>query len=162
MSNWFGRGLYGGLSVGLLTGVALLWLWQPERQVRNHTQSLFRAVEGRNWERLRILIATDYADQWGHDRSGMIESVRGVFRYVRQVRMSSPNETIQVDERRARWAGKIVIETDQSELGALLKERVNSLSTPFQLEWRRLSAKPWDWKLVRVSNQGLEIPAEAY
>jgi hypothetical protein len=43
---------------------------------------------------------------------------------------------------------------------ALLKERVNSLATPFELVWRRVSAKPWDWKLVHVSNSTLEIPAD--
>ena len=31
-------------------------------------------------------------------------------------------------------------------------------AAPFELEWRRQSAKPWDWKLVRVSNASLEIP----
>ena len=40
----------------------------------------------------------------------------------------------------------------------LVKERVSSLTTPFDLEWRRMSAKPWDWKLVRVSNAELALP----
>jgi hypothetical protein len=45
-------------------------------------------------------------------------------------------------------------------LGAVVKERVNSLTTPFELQWRHISRKPWDWKLVRVSNPELDIPAE--
>jgi hypothetical protein len=40
----------------------------------------------------------------------------------------------------------------------MIKERVNSIPAPFQLEWRRVSGKPWDWKLVRVSNAELVIP----
>ncbi|HEY1583637.1 MAG TPA: hypothetical protein VGF73_11125 [Chthoniobacterales bacterium] len=41
-------------------------------------------------------------------------------------------------------------------------EWVNSLTTPFELRWRRESWKPWDWKLVEVRNPGLELPARAY
>jgi hypothetical protein len=42
----------------------------------------------------------------------------------------------------------------------LLEERVNRLSTPFELEWHHVSEKPWDWKLVRVSNPAFQIPVD--
>jgi hypothetical protein len=42
----------------------------------------------------------------------------------------------------------------------VLDERINKLPTPFELEWRRFSGKPWDWKLERVINPGFEIPAD--
>ncbi len=44
-----------------------------------------------------------------------------------------------------------------SEFAPEIVERVNSLTEPFVLHWRRESWRPWDWKLVRVSNPGLEI-----
>ena len=53
---------------------------------------------------------------------------------------------------------KISVDGDNSEIMALIKERVNPLGSPFELEWHRKSAKPWDWKLVRVSNAELTIP----
>jgi hypothetical protein len=40
----------------------------------------------------------------------------------------------------------------------LLEQQINSVKTPFRLEWRRFSAKPWDWKLVRIENAELVIP----
>jgi hypothetical protein len=43
-----------------------------------------------------------------------------------------------------------------------LDQKINKLPTPFQLEWRQFSGKPWDWKLVAVSNPAFEIPAEMY
>jgi hypothetical protein len=67
--------------------------------------------------------------------------------------------SVQINGRKGTWQAKITIEGDNSEVAALVKERVNSLTTPFTLEWQRVSAKPWDWKLVKVSNPGLEIPA---
>jgi hypothetical protein len=42
----------------------------------------------------------------------------------------------------------------------MLDERVNRLPTPFELEWHHVSGKPWDWKLVRVSNPAFQIPAD--
>src|SRR4029453_8207160 len=40
----------------------------------------------------------------------------------------------------------------------VLHQPVNSLPSPFELEWHHLSGKPWDWKLTRVSNPTFEIP----
>lgn len=162
MPAGFRNGLYSGLSVALLTSLLLLYLWQPERQVRKHSENLFHAIEQKDWDRLGDLIAADYQDQWSHDRTRVLERLREVFRYLREVRIISSSSTIQTDKRTARWTGKIVIEADQGEIGTLIKERVNSLATPFELEWRRFSAKPWDWKLVRVSHSGLQVPAETY
>ena len=52
--------------------------------------------------------------------------------------------------------------SSDNDVMELLDERVNSLPAPFELEWHRLSGKPWDWKLVRVSNSAFEIPADLY
>jgi hypothetical protein len=84
------------------------------------------------------------------------------FQYVRGIRISAFSVTVRVDRRRAEWTGRIWIDGAQNEVIESLKEHVNSLPTPFELEWQRLSGKPWDWKLVRVSNSALEIPADVY
>ena len=57
------------------------------------------------------------------------------------------------------WRGKIQIESDGAELMTVVKQRVNSLSAPFQFEWRHVSHKLWDRKLVRVGNPELEMPS---
>ncbi len=56
------------------------------------------------------------------------------------------------------WQSRITIEGEGGEVIALVKERLNSVSTPFDLEWRHMSGKPWDWKLVHVSNETLTLP----
>jgi hypothetical protein len=156
----FRSGFYGGLIIALLVGLFLVWLWRPERQVRRHTENFLHAVEHKSWTAAGACIGSDYHDQWGDNRARVLERMREGFRYVCGVRINASNATVRIEKQRAIWSDKIVIDGDESEVMAALKERVNSLTAPFQLEWRRVSAKPWDWKLVRVSNSSLEIPAD--
>jgi hypothetical protein len=158
MRNWFRDGFYVGLSVALLVTIYLMWLWQPERQIRRHTANLFHALEQKNWTRVTNFIADDYRDQWGDDRAILLERTRELFRYLTNVKLMATEITIQTDDRSAMWEGKVTIDGDPGEAMMLLKERVNSTKTPFQLRWRRLSRKPWDWKLIEVRNGDLTIP----
>jgi hypothetical protein len=156
----FRRGFYGGLIAAILLGLFLIWLWRPERQVRCHTENFLHTIEHKSWTAAADFIGSDYHDQWGDDRARVLERMREGFRYVRGVRISASNPTLRIENRRAIWSGKIMIVGDQSEVMELLEERVNSLATPFELEWHHVSAKPWVWKLVHVSNSTLEIPAD--
>jgi hypothetical protein len=156
----FRSGFYSGLIAAIFLGLFLIWLWQPERQIRHHTKNFLRAIEHKSWTAAADFIDSDYHDQWGDDRARVLERMREGFRYVRGVRINASNPTLRIENRRAIWSGKIMIDGDRSEMMGLLEERVNSLATPFELEWRQVSAKPWDWKLVRVSNSALEIPAD--
>ena len=72
------------------------------------------------------------------------------------------DSAVQVDARRAIWVGKIVVYSSDDGVMEVLDQRVNKLPTPFKLEWHRFSGKPWDWKLVRVSNSAFEIPTDIY
>ena len=160
MPTSFRGRFYGGLIGAILLGLFLIWLWQPERQVRRHTENFLHTIEHKSWTAAADFIGSDYHDQWGDDRARVLERMREGFRYVRCVRINASNPSVRIENRRAIWSGKIMIDGDEGEGMALLKERVNSLVSPFELEWRRLSARPWDWKLVRVSNSALEIPAD--
>src|SRR5262249_23754798 len=128
--------------------------------IRRHTENLLYAVEHKDWPATGSFLAGDYYDQWADDRTRVLERMHEGFQYVRSVKMSSFSVSVQVHQRHAEWSGRIWIDGDQSEVMELLKEKVNSLPTPFELEWRRLSRKPWDWKLVRVRNSALELPLE--
>jgi hypothetical protein len=159
MRIWFRDGFYVGLALALLLGIYLIWLWGAEHQVRRHTDNLLVALEHKDWKRFATFISADYRDQWGHDREAVSEKTRLVFSYVRGARVVPGFATVQIDGTRGWWHAQIRIE-GEGEMTELLKERVNSLATPFELEWHRMSSKPWDWKLVRVTNPSLEIPRE--
>jgi hypothetical protein len=97
--------------------------------------------------------------KWGNDRALVLEQMRLVFGYGRHLRLQVIDANCSIDNGVGLWLGRIAIDSDDAELVAVLKERVNSLTTPFELQWRQVSHKPWDWKLVRVGNTQLEIPA---
>jgi hypothetical protein len=160
VSRWFGGGFYVGLSIALSIALFLLWLWRPERQVRYHSEHLLRAIEHKSWSAVADFVAADYHDQWGNDRARLLERMREVLRYLRGLRVEPSNVTINIDNGRGTWIANIKIDGQPDELMVAAKEQVNSLPTPFELEWRHVSNKPWDWKLVSVSNSGLQLPAE--
>jgi hypothetical protein len=156
----FRTGWFAGLVLTLTIGLYCVWLWQPPRQIDRHAKNLLHDIEQRNWSRVADLIGTDYADQWGNDRALVLERMRLVLGYSHHLRLNVIDANCKINYGVAFWRGRIVVEDDNPDLGAVVKERVNSLTTPFELQWRHISRKPWDWKLVRVSNPELEIPAE--
>jgi hypothetical protein len=141
----FRGGFLVGLAVALCIGLYLVWLWRPARQVRRHAENFLHAIEHKDWAAAANFIGSDYQDQWGNDRARVLERMQEGFRYVRGPRIIA----------------SMVYSTDDGVM-ELLDERVNSLPAPFELEWHRLSGKPWDWKLVRASNSAFEIPADVY
>jgi hypothetical protein len=157
------RGAFiGGVALAICVGLYLIWLWRPERQVQLHTQNFFHAIDHRNWETVADFIGADYQDQWGDDRTRVLERMREGFRWVRGSTIIPSNVSVTTEGQRVLWSGKIVVYSTDDSVMQLLDERVNKLPTPFELEWHRLSGKPWDWKLVRLSNSGFEIPAHVY
>jgi hypothetical protein len=150
----------GVLAIALCIGVYLLWLWRPEHQVRLHAQHFFHAIDSRSWDKAAEFIGEEYRDQWDQDRTRVLERLREGFRWVRGSTITAPDAVVQVETSRAIWIGKINIYSSDDGVMQLLDERVNRLPAPFELEWRRVSGKPRDWKLVRVSNPAFRIPAD--
>lgn len=162
MTITFRGGFYGGLVLAVCIGLYLVWLWRPEHQVRLHTENFFHAIDHRNWDTVADFIGNDYQDQWGDDRAQVLERMRAGFRWVRGSRVIASNPNVQMEGGRGVWIGKITVYSSDDSVIEILDERVNKLPTPFKLEWVQLSGKPWDWRLLHVSNSAFEIPADLY
>lgn len=159
MQVTFRNGFYAGLAVAVALGVYLFWLWQPERQVRLHSEHLIAAVEGQDWDDLAEFVDDSYQDKWGNDRPLLLARLREILSYTRNLRIETLGGGVsRLSGEDAEWNARVTVEADENELTALIKARVNRLETPFVFHWRHASGKPWDWKLVRVSNEGLELP----
>jgi len=158
----FRGGFYAGLTLAVCIGLYLVWLWRFLFNVTPPTENFFHAIEHKDWTAAADFIGSDYHDQWADDRARLLERMREGFRWVRGPRIIASNPSVQVETLRAIWTSKIVLYSTDNDVMELLDERVNALPAPFELEWHRLSGKPWDWKLVRVSNSALKMPADAY
>ena len=125
-----------------------------------HPANVCPGVDDRNWVSVVDFIGEDYHGQWEDDRARLLERMREGFRWVRGSRIIAVNPSVRVDTSRAIWIGKISVYSSDEGVMEVLDERVNKLPAPFEFEWRKISGKPWDWKLVRVSNPSFQIPAD--
>ncbi|HJT82164.1 MAG TPA: hypothetical protein VJ719_13285 [Chthoniobacterales bacterium] len=159
----FRNSFYLGVIIAVTLGLFLVRLWQPEQQVRKHSEHLLASITDKDWDNFEELIAEDYQDQWGHDRTAVVQRTRQVARYARGLRISVIAPNVRIENRTGYWRAFVSIDGDKdNEVIAAMKERVNTLQTPFELKWQRKSGKPWDWKLISVGNAGLELPRLDY
>ena len=154
----FRFGFYAGLLLAFILGIYLFMLWGAENQVRLHAKHLLHQVERRDWSNVGEFVAADYRDDWGDDREKLLNRLRVVGRYFFSLTITELEARAEVEGARATWQARLRIE-GSGEAAAEISSRVNSLTTPFLLHWRRESWRPWDWKLTRVENKSLEIPA---
>ena len=161
MGNTFRNAFYGGAILAVIIGVWLLQLWQPARQVQLHCEHLISAIEGKKWDSIAAFLDDGYQDQWKQDRALVLSRLREVLSFARNLRMQIDSPAVNASESEGNWTARITIDADANEVGETIKSRVNALDAPFELHWQRKSWKPWDWKLTRVSNSALELPAGA-
>jgi hypothetical protein len=154
----FRNGFIGGVILALGLGIYLLWLWQPDDQVQLYSDHFMRAVEARDWNAAQNTIASDYEDDWGNNRARLLERMRAVLQFTRNMRIRSIAPNTLIEGSTGTWMARIEVEGGEGEVMAAIKQRINPLTTPFKLQWHRQSAKPWDWKLIRVSNRELQLP----
>jgi hypothetical protein len=153
---------YAGALLAALVGLWLAQLWQAEKQVRLHSEHLIRQIEKRNWSATSDYISTSYHDDWGHDQKTIVNRLHMVLRLFSSLTIHPTNPQVSADSAAGWWSAKVRIDGSGTEFAPEIVHRVNSLTEPFVLHWHRESWRPWDWKLVRVSNPSLEISGELY
>lgn len=158
----FRNGFIVGAVLAVIVAGYLIFLWQADHQVELHTAHLLHKLEKHDWTGIENAIAQDYRDEWGDDRERLLMRLREVLRFTRNLEITASAPDVFPEGRDRQWSARVQVDGDDNEVMSEIKQRVNSLSAPFQLQWRRQSSKPWDWKLVRVSNRELKIDSEGF
>ena len=158
----FRAGFVAGLLLTLGLGVYLFLLWSAANQVELHTTHLLTALEKKDWSEVGEFLDPSYADQWGHDRETLITRLRQVLPFARHLHLHPAEVRIVATGGEGEWRGRVTLEADSNELSTIIRERINSLEEPFTLQWRQVSWKPWDWRLMRVTNPALDIAADGF
>ena len=154
----FRNGLYAGALLMVAAAAYLFQLWQPERQVKLHSLHLITALEERDWNATAEFLDVEYEDQWGHDRTRVLERLGGVMSYTRDLRVRAQSAWVECSADEGEWHARIIVEGEESEVNTVVAQYVNAVVEPFVLQWRRRSWKPWDWKLVGVTNPEFQLP----
>lgn len=162
MPSTFKTSFYIGAVGAALFGLWLTQLWGAENQVRLHNEHFLAQIEQRDWAGAGDFISAEYQDDWGHDRTTVLQRLRLVLRAFTSLTIEAANPQVSADPPAGWWSAKVRISGGGSEFAPEIVARVNGLTDPFALHWRRESRYPWDWKLVRVSNPSLEISGGYY
>ncbi len=157
----FRNGFYAGLLVAIVAGIYLLQLWKPERQIELHSLHFLHAIERNDPEAIGDFIDPAYQDQWQHDRALLLARLRAVLGYTRNLHLEPHEPLVVPTSAGPEWQGRITVSGDENEVMRLISDRINPLKEPFRLQWRKQSWKPWDWKLIHVSNEALDLAADS-
>jgi hypothetical protein len=155
------NGFFAGLALTLALGVYLHRLWQPERQVELHSVHFLHEIEANDWSDAEKFIGENYADRWGQDRALLAARFRAVLPFARNLHLNVMAAAAHADANAGDWSARITVDAEPNEIAEMIKTHVNSLDTPITLKWQRVG-KPWEWKLVRIDNEALEIPENPY
>lgn len=157
MPSTFKYSFFAGAIVALALGLWLTQLWGAENQVRLHSEHFLRQIEKRNAGAAGDFLALDYHDDWGHDRALVLNRLRLVLRLFSSLTITASPPQVTLHSSTATWSSSLRLAGAGGEFAPEIVERVNSLTKPFELHWRRESWRPWDWKLVEVKNPALAL-----
>ncbi len=152
--SWLWAGFWMAAAAG---AVGLLLVFSPGRQLGKAFTRLVDAAENRDWKTVRSLMAEDYRDQWGMDRDQAIALAAEGFRHFLVLEISPSDPRISWGGRGARIDVQLALTGRGTAIGEAILEHARTLHDDFRFAWQRKSWKPWDWKLVSITQREIEI-----
>src|SRR5450432_1502393 len=99
MPSTFRNGFYGGALAAFIIGLWLVRLWQPENQLRLHSEHLIHQIEQRDWSAVENLVAPDYRD----DRAALLTRMRLVLRAVSSLTITATDPQTRLKLPEGTW-----------------------------------------------------------
>jgi hypothetical protein len=145
-----------------LTALLVLWLvwlfllWRPARQVELHTLNLLERASSRDWPAVEAMMAPDYRDAWGHDRTVAIDEARQLFShfFALQIVALAPLRITDESETLTASAPVGVFGSGTAVAQAVIEE-VRDARGDAVFVWRRDGGWPWQWALAEVRHEDL-------
>jgi hypothetical protein len=141
--------------ISLAWGVWWLFLRSTERQILAAQETFLAALEERDWEAVRGMLAADFTGPGGITADvAMPELQRALEGFV--------TLNIEAREPSVKAARDIGVSTQLirvtglgSPLAIMARDKANQLQTPWLLHWRKTGGWPWEWQLTQAFNEGL-------
>lgn len=152
--------LHPGRIAAALVVVLALWLawWlfgsSPEDQLRAAQAALIEAVEDRDWDDVKDLLAEDYTDGLGHTRESAVKDGQKYFAGFFSLTLKTEPEFVAV---KGQGSVKTMIRMEGNGAGysQAILGRVNQINTPWVFHWNNPGRWPWGWRLNMIHNDEL-------
>jgi hypothetical protein len=149
------------LGIALLAlAIWLVWWSRPERQVRRAQHRLLAAIEARDYPALARLLAEDYRDRWENDKANVLRRCPQVFDQFVLLDVEGEIQQAEIQGDVGSVQQKIVVTGIGGGIAMYARDEINALKSPFTMQWRKRSWKPWDWELFSIEQPELRIPQE--
>ena len=130
-----------------------LYFWcEPERQVRRAQARLLSAAESGDVDAFAQLLATDYRDGWGHDKTFVVNGSRQVLTDFKTMDIAREEVALALTGT-GQWTlqEKLTLSGLGGPIAMAVRERASHLHQPFTMVWRKSGWKPWDWELTSIA-----------
>jgi hypothetical protein len=132
-----------------------------ESQVRHRAEGFRRALaEGRSAKAWHM-VSADYRDQWSMDRDQIGSALRDVSRQFLTLRVEwvDPRYEAAPDGGMALTTVPRLEGKSLTPIGEMMLSTARQLEQPFTFHWKKEGWWPWTWRIVKITNPALEIPA---
>ena len=150
------------LIIGTLGTLVWPYLESKSGQVQRRQLRIMKLASKRNWEAVTPMLAKDYEDQWGLDRTDSVNFFKEMLQGFIVLDIQWTTESITVTENTAKVRGHAKVTGSGLGLSQNVIDVTNNLKEPWIFTWRTQGWKPTDWELLSVSNTELnsDVPVE--
>jgi len=103
------------------------------------------------------MMAADFTDRWGHDKTSALEDTRQVFSQFLFLTIENRTRYAVVSGNEGATDTVVKIRGNGGAVVPLVMERVNGLHEPFHFTWRKIGRAPWNWELTHIDQPELSI-----
>jgi hypothetical protein len=140
-------------SLAVLAFAIWLYFWcEPEKQVRRAQARLLAAMESGDVDSFAQLLAADYRDGWGHDKTFVVNGSRQVFSDFKTLDIAREEVGLELTGT-GQWTlrEKLTLSGLGGPVAMAVRERASHLHQPFTMVWRKSGWKPWNWELTSIA-----------
>lgn len=140
------------LAAILILGGLYAWTWtDPRRGLERRWSALIDAMEDREWERFQGMLAADYRDGFGFDRTQIVQLAKPIFSRFITLSITRRNAVIELNGNEAVTTARIELSGHGDPLAQSIIGGSRMIEAPTEFRWRR-TGRPWEWELVGISN----------
>lgn len=156
------RRLLFAVSVIAMTAWAGWWLLgrPPEREVLEAQTALIKALEKRNWDKVTKTLSETYTDSWGQGREQAVELGRQALSGFISLTIHEQLLSSSVSEGAGETTFNLQLDGNGMGFSSVVVGRVNSISQPWRVHWRKEGPWPWTWKVVRLEQPEVVLPPQ--